>query len=110
MTDEQYCEHGQTYPPTKRMHEVFTNKIYPVNQTMPHPNGEWRQQNEEKIDQEKSEAWERRLNAVREAAEIHRQVRQDASRFLQPGMELKDVCERLEATNLRLLGYDPNNP
>lgn len=36
-------------------------------------------------------------NEIRLAAEVHRQVRQDAQRWIKPGMKLFDICERLEA-------------
>jgi len=79
---------------------------------MPHPGtaNEYRLDSEEKQETEKSLAWAERLNAVREAAEIHRQVRQDAQRYIQPGMDLVHVCNYLESCNKRLLGFDPDDP
>lgn len=52
-----------------------------------------------------------RLNAdlyedVRFAAEVHRQVRQDAQTWIKPGMKLIDICERLEANVRRLIEAD----
>jgi methionyl aminopeptidase len=106
----EYTKNGQTYPPSKRMPELFPDEAYPVNETMPHPDGEWRQEANEKIELEKTLAWTERMNAIREASEIHRQVRQDAQRYIQPGMDLTDICNYLESCNLRLLGFDPNDP
>ena len=36
---------------------------------------------------------------VREAAEVHRQVRSYAQSFIKPGIKLIDMCERLEEKN-----------
>jgi len=106
----EYTKNGQTYPPSKRMPELFPDEAYPVNETMPHPDGEWRQEANEQIELEKTLAWTERMSAIREASEIHRQVRQDAQRYIQPGMDLTDICNYLESCNLRLLGFDPNDP
>jgi len=92
------------------MPQIWPDEVYPVNETMDHPEGAWRRQDEEKIALEESLAWTDRMNAIREAAEIHRQVRQDAQRYIQPGMDLTDICEYLESCNLRLMGFDPNDP
>ena len=69
-----------------------------------------RKSDSEKIALEKSLAWQERIQAVREAAEIHRQVRQDAQRFMQPGKSMIEICEYIERTNLKLLGFNPENP
>jgi len=106
----EYCAFGQTYPPSKRMHEIYTDLIYPVNETMPHPNGEWRMESKEEQEKEQQLAWTDRMTAVREAAEIHRQVRQDAQRMVQPGMDLTDICNYLEGCNRRLLGFNKETP
>lgn len=47
---------------------------------------------------------------MREAAEIHRQVRQDAQRYIQPGMDMIQICNYIESTNKRLLDYNKNKP
>lgn len=105
-----YTANGQTYPPSKRVCELYPADAFPVNQTMDHPNGEWRKESTEKIELEETLIWSERLQTVREAAEIHRQVRQDAQRYIQPGMDLTDICNYLEGCNKRLLGFDPNDP
>ena len=53
----------------------------------------WRMEDSEKVEEEKGLAWTSRMQAIREAAEIHRQVRQDTQRYIQPGMDLTDVCK-----------------
>ena len=40
---------------------------------------------------------------VRNAAEVHRQVRSYAQSFIKPGIELADMCERLENKNRELV-------
>ena len=40
---------------------------------------------------------------VRHAAEVHRQVRHYAQSFIEPGIKLSDMCERLEECNRRLV-------
>jgi len=39
-----------------------------------------------------------KLNDLRRAAEVHRQVRRDVLKWIKPGMLMIDICERLEAT------------
>jgi methionyl aminopeptidase len=40
---------------------------------------------------------------VRHAAEVHKQVRHYAQSFIEPGIKLIDMCERLEECNRRLV-------
>lgn len=53
---------------------------------------------------------EQQLQHLREAAEVHRQVRQDIQLYLQPGVKLLDVAAHLERATHDLLGYDAQNP
>ena len=41
--------------------------------------------------------------ALRKAAECHRQVRKFAQSYIQPGMPLIEICQKLEAKNLELI-------
>lgn len=43
------------------------------------------------------------LDSVRQAAEVHRQVRHYAQSFIKPGIKLVDMCEQLEECNRRLV-------
>lgn len=36
------------------------------------------------------------LQSVRQASEVHRQVRKYANSFIKPGMLMTDICERIE--------------
>ncbi len=40
---------------------------------------------------------------VRQASEVHRQVRAYAQSFIRPGIKLSDMCERIEETNRKLV-------
>ncbi len=40
----------------------------------------------------------------REAAEVHRQVRNFAHQIIRPGIHLTDLCEQIENMNRRLVG------
>ena len=40
---------------------------------------------------------------VRHASEVHRQVRHYAQSFIEPGIKLTDMCERIEECNRRLV-------
>jgi methionyl aminopeptidase len=42
--------------------------------------------------------------SVREAAEVHRQVRSYAQGLIKPGIRLADMCESLEEMNRKLVG------
>ena len=44
------------------------------------------------------------INSVREAAEVHRQVRRYAQSIIKPGIKLIDMCERIENMNRKLVG------
>ena len=44
------------------------------------------------------------VQTVREASEIHRQVRRYAQSFIKPGIKLTDMCEMLENKNRELVG------
>ena len=44
------------------------------------------------------------INSVREAAEVHRQVRSFAQSIIKPGIKLIDMCTRIENMNRKLVG------
>ena len=44
------------------------------------------------------------LRDIRRAAEVHRNVRKYAQSFIRPGMQMIDICKRLEAKTLELVG------
>lgn len=61
----------------------------------------WRETSAEKREQERLE-WDM-VNQVRQAAEVHRQVRKYMKTIIKPGIQLFDMCETLEASVRRLI-------
>lgn len=49
---------------------------------------------------------ERTYESIRKAAEVHRQVRQHARKFIRPGMKLIDIAETIEAGTRALVDED----
>jgi methionyl aminopeptidase len=47
---------------------------------------------------------EKDLVDIRRAAEVHRNVRKYAQSYIRPGMSMLDICKRLEAKSLELIG------
>eukprot|EP00475_Leptophrys_vorax_P004325 TRINITY_DN1257_c0_g1_i1.p1 TRINITY_DN1257_c0_g1~~TRINITY_DN1257_c0_g1_i1.p1 ORF type:complete len:513 (-),score=165.99 TRINITY_DN1257_c0_g1_i1:50-1588(-) len=96
---------GQTVPPTIPVAElkVFRNGQFPIGEVMEHP-GDFnthRAQDEQcKLRDMADEAY---YNTLREAAEVHRQVRADAHQFVKPGMSMIDICQRIERGTKSLL-------
>jgi len=109
---DEYRKNGQNYPPNKLVSTLWPEGDFPVGEIMDHPfeEGKKRRTETEKEALERNMEWQQRLRDTREAAEIHRQVRQDAQRFIQPGKSMLEICQRIEQTNLKLLGYDEKNP
>jgi len=107
-----YLKKGQSYPPTKVMSKLWPDGDFPVCEMMDHPfeEGKRRRTETEYAARERTLEWDQRLKDIREAAEIHKQVRQDAQRWIQPGKSMLEICDRIEQTNLKLLGFDPENP
>jgi len=77
---------------------------------MSHPKNVWNLESLHEFEQERSKEWNLKIQSMREASEIHRQVRQDAERYIQPGMNLIQICNYIETTNKRLLGYKKKEP
>ena len=102
---DSYLALGQTHPPTIPVARLFpAGGPFPPGQELPHP-GEVhanRVTSEEKryLDRLHSGA----LESLREAAEVHRQVRKYAQSIIRPGIKLADMCEAIEETNRRLVG------
>jgi len=82
----------QTSPPTIPVRMFFPSGIYPLGEIQEYKTA-GRNTEENKI-QEKllSETY----NTLRKAAEVHRQVRADAKKFIQPGRTMIEICERIE--------------
>nr|PUA85998.1 putative methionine aminopeptidase 2 [Toxoplasma gondii TgCATBr9] len=87
----------QTWPPTKPMHEVFSDGLYPP--------GEIRQTKRTTAAEDREavrlEAVD--IQAIRQAAECHRQVRRYIQGVARPGVKLVDLCRSLEAKSKELI-------
>eukprot|EP00118_Oscarella_pearsei_P026271 m.309691 g.309691 ORF g.309691 m.309691 type:complete len:461 (+) comp47380_c0_seq1:20-1402(+) len=95
----------QTDPPT-----IPINQLYPSGDF---PSGEIVQYRDDTTARQLSDTEEKRaldransdiLSDIRQAAEAHRQVRKYARTFIQPGIKMFDLCERLEAASRQLIG------
>eukprot|EP00545_Synedropsis_sp_CCMP1620_P004935 CAMPEP_0119014792 /NCGR_PEP_ID=MMETSP1176-20130426/10390_1 /TAXON_ID=265551 /ORGANISM="Synedropsis recta cf, Strain CCMP1620" /LENGTH=465 /DNA_ID=CAMNT_0006968033 /DNA_START=36 /DNA_END=1433 /DNA_ORIENTATION=+ len=98
-----YVKYGQTEPPTIPVAALFSGKPFPVGEIQPHAleSQSYRQNSEELRDMERIS--EDLYTKVRNAAEVHRQVRSYAHSFIKPGIKLSDMCERLENKNRELV-------
>jgi methionyl aminopeptidase len=98
-----FVRHGQTNPPTIPVSDLFPKKDFPVGEIQPHS----LESQTYRINSEESRAMDRLqedlYSKVRNAAEVHRQVRAYAQSFIKPGIALSDMCERLENKNRELV-------
>ena len=106
-----YLVHGQTNPPTIPVSELFEgkDKEYPVGEITPHPleSNTYRESSAEKRAHDRLQ--EDIYSKVRQAAEVHRQVRSYAQSFIKPGIKLTDMCHMLENKNRELIQEDGLN-
>lgn len=108
--NDYYVKYGQTIEPSIPVSELFRPGQFPVGEIQPH--GETKfpdtNMNYRRTTDEEKRAADRLMEAdlldkVRHAAEVHRQVRAYAESFIQPGIDLADMCERIEECNRRLV-------
>ncbi|CAD7699004.1 unnamed protein product [Ostreobium quekettii] len=85
----------QTDPPTIPVKDLFVDGKF--------PEGEWQSYGADNVWREKSDEMQRRvelqedmINDARQAAEVHRQVRQYMQGYIKPGMTMVHICETLE--------------
>jgi methionyl aminopeptidase len=99
-----YVKYGQTEPPSIPVSHLFAGKPFPVCEEMEHPGDHniYRTTDAEKraLEMASSDLYE----SLREASEVHRQVRNFANKLLVPGAKLIDVCTKLENLNRKLVG------
>ncbi|CAF1641041.1 unnamed protein product, partial [Didymodactylos carnosus] len=99
----------QTNPPTIPICELYPDGNFPEGQIKEHPTPKNsdnalainRITNEEKrmLDSTQTEIY----RDFRQAAECHRQTRKFVMSWIEPGMKMIDICERLEDCNRRLI-------
>jgi methionyl aminopeptidase len=90
--------------------ELFPNNVFPEGEVVPlgetkypDPNSSFARKSaaERRADDRLLES--ELINKVRHASEVHRQVRHYAQSFIRPGIDLVDMCERIENCNRRLV-------
>lgn len=89
----------QSDPPRVGLSKIFTDGIYPEGEVQPYKNDNaWRTTSEEKRYLEKMalEDPEVTYQNIRRAAEVHRQVRQYARKYIRPGQSLTEIAEYIE--------------
>lgn len=93
----------QTDPPSVPIARYFPSRIFPVGELQDYVDANaYRTSSEEMRERERIE--EDLYNTVREAAEVHRRVRKYMKPYIQPGVKMIDMCERLENANRAMVG------
>jgi methionyl aminopeptidase len=94
------------WPPNTTVAKMYPEGNFPQGQIMEHPLA----CNTYRITSEEKRAMERldadRLKDIREAAEVHRQVRYDFQKWVKPGMTMIDIVNRIESGTKALVGKD----
>lgn len=99
---------GQTSPPSIPVSKLFPDGKFPEGEIQEHPGdfNTYRITSEEKRALERNSVFQQKLSDIREAAEIHRHVRQDFQKWVKPGMSMIDIAQRIEAGTRALLPAD----
>lgn len=94
---------GQTDPPSIPLSKFFPKGHFPVGEVQEYrDHNAYRTTSAEMRHRERIEA--ELYEYVREASEVHRQVRTFMKPYIKPGIRLIDMCERLENANRALIG------
>ncbi|KAJ6396509.1 hypothetical protein OIU77_021522 [Salix suchowensis] len=92
----------QTDPPSIPVVDLFPSGEFPEGEIQQYKDDNlWRATSEEKREVERLE--KPMYNSVRQAAEVHRQVRKFMKSIVKPGMLMTDLCETLENTVRKLI-------
>mmetsp|Transcript_25886 Transcript_25886/g.70184 ORF Transcript_25886/g.70184 Transcript_25886/m.70184 type:complete len:451 (-) Transcript_25886:143-1495(-) len=92
----------QTNPPSVPLHLLFRDGKFPAGELQSYKDDNlWRETSAEKREQERLQF--DTINEVRQAAEVHRQVRKYMKTIIKPGIPLIDMCETLESTVRKLI-------
>ncbi|KAL0032328.1 hypothetical protein WJX79_005517 [Trebouxia sp. C0005] len=87
----------QTDPPEVPVAQLFPRGIFPEGEWQSYQNDQrWRETSEEKRVQARLQ--NHMINEARQAAEVHRQVRQYMRSIIKPGISMTYMCETLEDT------------
>jgi methionyl aminopeptidase len=94
----------QTAPPRVPVHEIYLNDSYPEGEI-----SEYRDENAYRTTSEEKRHLDRMnqdfLTDYRRGAEIHREVRQWAQKWIKPGMSLTEIAEGIEDSVRALTGH-----
>ena len=90
------------YPIGSKPGLKFANGNFPEGEILEHPGYSEYMTSEERRANDRINS--DLVQTVREASEIHRQVRRYAQSFIKPGIKLTDMCEMLENKNRELVG------
>lgn len=94
----------QTSPPRVPVHEIFLNDSYPEGEIC-----EYRDENNYRTTSEEKRHLDRMnndfLTDYRRGAEVHREVRQWAQKWIKPGMTLTEIAEGIEDSVRALTGH-----
>eukprot|EP00877_Chromochloris_zofingiensis_P010686 jgi/Chrzof1/5871/Cz16g18240.t1 len=92
----------QTEPPSVPVRILFPSGVFPESERQSYKDDNlWRETSAEKREQERLQ-WDM-VNEVRQAAEVHRQVRKYMQSVIKPGISLFDMCETLEDSVRKLI-------
>ncbi|ESQ39050.1 hypothetical protein EUTSA_v10001459mg [Eutrema salsugineum] len=92
----------QTDPPSIPVTELFPSGEFPEGEIQQYKEDNlWRTTSEEKREMERLQ--KPIYNSLRQAAEVHRQVRKYMRSIMKPGMLMIDICETLENTVRKLI-------
>ncbi|CAM6014795.1 unnamed protein product [Sphagnum balticum] len=93
----------QTDPPSIPVIDLFPSGNFPEGEIQQYKDDNlWRTTSEEKRELERLE--KPMYNEVRQAAEVHRQVRKYMRKYIKPGLPMVDICETLENMVRKLIG------
>jgi methionyl aminopeptidase len=96
----------QTSPPRVPVHELFPNDTYPEGEICEYRDeNSYRTTSEEKRYLDRLEENQEFLRDYRRGAEVHRQVRQWAQKWIKPGMSLTEIAEGIEDSVRALTGF-----
>jgi len=96
----------QTNPPTIPMHELYPARDFPVGEEQEYKDYNLERTTMAELRAKDAATLDETLTDLRQAAEAHRQVRADVMSWIEPGMKMFDIAERLEAKSRQLIGED----
>ncbi|GKT37038.1 Methionine aminopeptidase 2B [Aduncisulcus paluster] len=103
-----FYSNGQTFPPTKPVSSLYSDGKFPCGIFLPYDDEYCTTHGipEEMKKVDAKSKYDERIHKLREAAEVHREVRDYAKKIAKPGMKLYDFCADLESRVRMLCGED----